>query len=119
MEVHREIGPGFPEEYYQHALELEFQIQNVAVEPQKPVPMLYKERQIGMNYLDFEIDGKIILEIKSVNQLTNVHMFQVLKYLAVSNLSVALLINFGKGKLEQQRILPTSKWQEFKKEEKQ
>ena len=119
MDVHREIGPGFPEEYYQRALEMEFQNQGLSAEPQKPLPMLYKEAQIGMNYLDFEIDEKLILEIKSVYQLTNVHMFQVLKYLAVSNLSVALLVNFGKEKLEQRRILPTSKWQGFKKDSQQ
>ena len=57
---------------------------------------------------------ELILEIKSVNQLTNVHMFQVLKYLAASNLQVALLVNFGKAKLEYKRILPTSKWQNCK-----
>ncbi len=115
MSVHREIGPGFPEQYYQKALEMEFASQGVSYEAQKSLPMLYKETQIGMNYLDFEIDEKLILEIKSANQLTNVHMFQVLKYLAVSNLSVALLVNFGQEKLEHRRILPTSKWQEFKK----
>ena len=114
MDVHRELGPGFPEEYYQKALELEFVTQGIICEAQKPLPMLYKETQVGMNFLDFEIDEKLILEIKSVHQLTNVHMFQVLKYLSVSNFDVALLVNFGKEKLEYRRILPTSKWQEFK-----
>ena len=114
MDVHREVGPGFPEEYYQKALELEFDLQHVRFESQKPLPMYYKEKQIGMNYLDFEIDEKLVLEIKSVNRLTNVHMFQVLKYLAVSECTVALLVNFGGAKLEYQRLLPTRKWQEFK-----
>lgn len=115
MDVHREIGPGFPEEYYQKALEMELDNQGIAFEAQKPLPMLYKETQIGMNYLDFEIGEKLILEIKSVNQLNNVHMFQVLKYLSVSNLDIALLVNFGNEKLEYKRFLPTQKWQEYKK----
>jgi GxxExxY protein len=119
MDVHREIGPGFPEAYYQKALELEFENQGVLFEAQKPLSMMYRETQIGLNYLDFEIAETLIVEIKSVNRLTNVHMFQVLKYLAVSNLSVALLVNFGNAKLEYKRILPTRKWQEFKQQIKQ
>ncbi|MBI1804515.1 MAG: GxxExxY protein [Ignavibacteriae bacterium] len=114
MEVHRELGPGLPEEYYQKSLEVEFAEQGVLFEAQKPLPLHYKQVQVGMNYLDFEIVEALILEIKSVNQLTNVHMFQVLKYLAVSNLQVALLVNFGKARLEYRRLLPTKKWQEFK-----
>jgi GxxExxY protein len=114
MEVHRELGPGFPEEYYQKALEVGFAERNVLFEAQKPIPLYYKQIQVGMNYLDFEIGEILILEIKSVSQLTNVHMFQVLKYLAASGLNVALLVNFGKSKLEYKRILPTKKWQEFK-----
>src|SRR5438045_5831988 len=86
MEIHREMGPVFPEEYYQRALEIEFQNQGVGADTQKPLAMLYKDTQIGMNYLDFEICEQLILEIKSVNRLNNVHMFQVLKYLSVSNL---------------------------------
>jgi len=100
MDVHREIGPGFPEEYYQKALELEFEERHIPFEPQKPLPMFYKDHQIGLNYLDFEIDEKLILEIKSVNKLTEVHLFQVLKYLAVSGLDLALLVNFGNARLE-------------------
>ena len=114
MEVHRELGPGFPEEYYQKALEFEFSGGKIAAEPQKSLVMLYKNIQVGLNYLDFEIEKKLILEIKSVNRLNDVHMYQVLKYLAVSNLSVALLVNFGNAKLEHRRVLPTRKWQEFR-----
>ncbi len=116
MDVHREIGPGFPEEYYQKALQVEFADRKIPFLSQRPLPMVYKDTQIGLNFLDFEIEDKLILEIKSVNQLTDVHLFQVLKYLSVSGLQVALLVNFGKGKLEHKRILPTKKWQEFKED---
>ena len=114
MDVHRELGPGFPEEYYQNALEIEFPLRAILFKPQKPLAMTYKGHKIGQNYLDFEVENKLILEIKSENKLTDVHLFQVLKYLAVSGLDVALLVNFGNTKLEQRRILPPKKWQEFK-----
>jgi GxxExxY protein len=114
MEVHRELGPGFPEQYYQKALQFEFPERRIVAEAEKAFIMPYKHIQVGLNYLDFEIERKLILEIKSVNRLNEVHMFQVLKYLAVSNLPVALLVNFGNTKLEYRRVLPTSKWQEFR-----
>lgn len=85
MNIHREVGPGFPETYYQRALEIEFADGDIPFVSQSPVPMLYKDIQIGVNYLDFLIDKKIILEIKSANLLTNVHMSQVLKYLNSNN----------------------------------
>lgn len=119
MEVHRVLGPGFPEQYYQRSLEFEFGEQRIVAEPQKGIPLLYKNVQVGMSFLDFEIEHQLILEIKSVNQLTDVHLFQVLKYLSVTNLDVALLVNFGREKLEYRRILPTHKWQEFKRDSQQ
>jgi len=108
MEVHRELGPGFPEEYYQKALEIEFQACGVTFEPQKPIPMLYKETQI---------DEQMILEIKSVNALNNIHLFQTLKYIGVTKRPVALLVNFGKASLEYKRVLPTKKMQEHWKKD--
>ena len=112
MEVHRELGPGFPEEYYQKALEIEFGYQHVLFEPQKPVQVLYKETQVGLNYLDFVIDEKVILEIKSVNRLNDVHKFQIIKYFAATQYDIALLINFGQVKLQYERLLPPLKIQE-------
>jgi len=114
MKIHSEVGPGFPEEYYQKALEIEFNEQHIPFESQYPVPILYHDIQIGMNYLDFLINEKIILGIKSVNSLNNVHLFQVLKYLGYTGLDLALLINFGREKLEFKRVLPTRKMMNFR-----
>ena len=116
MEVHRELGPGFHERYYQRALQLEFSHQHLAAKPQKYFSMKYKDVKIGKSFIDFEIDGRLLLEIKSVSELTNLHLFQVLKYLQLTNLNVALLVNFGKPKLEYKRILPPKKWQDFKEQ---
>lgn len=112
MEVHNTIGPGFPEEYYQKALEIEFSLNKIEFVPQKPLPMEYKGTVIGMNYLDFLIEENIILEIKSVKQLDNVHLWQTLKYVQVSGLDIALLVNFGQTKLQYKRVLPTIKMQQ-------
>ena len=114
MEVHRELGPGFPEEYYQKALEYEFAQAGVGFEPQKPLIVSYKEIQVGMNFLDFLIDEKLILEIKSVKEINDIHRFQVIKYFASSEYIVALLVNFGGVKLEYERMLPPIKIQQRK-----
>jgi GxxExxY protein len=113
MDVHRELGPGFPEEYYQRALEYEFTQRHLPSQPQAPLAMFYKDFQVGVNYLDFDIDETLILEIKSVNQFTKTQLYQVLKYLSVAKRSVALLVNFGNQSLEYKRIFPAKKIQEF------
>ena len=114
MKIHSEVGPGFPEEYYQKALEVEFAVDNISFESQTPVLILYKGIQLGINYLDFLIDEQIILEIKSINKLTNIQLFQTIKYLGYTNLDVVLLVNFGTPKLEYKRVLPTKKMLEFR-----
>ena len=116
MKIHTEVGPGFPEEYYQRALEHVFADEAIPFEPQKPVPIMFRDIQLGINYLDFLIDEKIILEIKSANVLSSVHMFQTLKYIGYTGLDIALLINFGKEKLEYKRVLATQKMLEFRRE---
>ncbi len=109
MRVHSVLGCGHPEEIYQKALEEEFRISKIPYEPQKAVSILYKDVQVGLRYLDFVMDDKIILEIKSVNNLNSEHEFQVLSYFAATSYLVALLINFGKSKLEYKRLLPSKK----------
>ncbi len=111
MEVHTELGPGFPEEYYQKALEIEFGNQNLPFEPQKPAQVLYKDAQVGMNFLDFVVEEKVIVEIKSVRSLDDIHRFQVMKYFAATEYNVALLVNFGLAKLQFERLLPPKKLQ--------
>ncbi len=114
MSVHNGLGPGFPEDFYQKALEYEFRKQELVFEPQKPVQVMYEEIQVGLCYLDFVVEDKLIVEIKSVKMLDNVHKFQVIKYLAATDYALALLINFGQSRLQYERILPTKKIQEFR-----
>jgi len=111
MKVHKELGPGFPEEYYQKALEYEFPKNNVFAEPQKPIEVFYESICVGTSFLDFAIENILILEIKSTSDLNDIHRFQVIKYLASTNYPVVLLINFGESGLKYERILPPEKIQ--------
>lgn len=116
MEVHRELGPGFPESFYQKALEFEFSVQRIGAVPQKDLLVEYKGTQIGLCYLDFLIEDRVILEIKALGQLEGAHRAQVIKYLTAAGLDVALLVNFGTTSLQHERILPPLSVQEHRKQ---
>ena len=117
MTVHSTLGPGHPEEIYQKALECELQANKIPFESQKAVSILYKGSQVGLRYLDFLVDDNVIVEIKSVNQLDMSHEWQVLSYFAATPYEVALLINFGKPKLEYKRMLPSKKILEHRRKD--
>jgi len=114
MKVHSGLGPGFPEDYYQKALVYEFDRQNIPFEPQKAAVVCYEDVQVGLNYLDFVLMEQLILEIKSVRMLDDVHRFQVIKYFASTDYDVALLVNFGQTSLQHERLLPPKKILEFR-----
>lgn len=114
MEVHRTLGPGFPEEFYQKALEHELALQKIDFEPQKHLLVEYKGKQVGLCYLDFLIENKLILEIKALSQIDGTHRAQVIKYLTAMKLDVALLVNFGATSLQHERILPPMSVQEHR-----
>ena len=128
MTVHSTLGPGHPEEIYQKALEYELRDNKISFESQKAVSILYKGSQVGLRYLDFLVDDKVIVEIKSANQIellpfdrlrvvseVEPHQWQVLSYFAATPYEVALLINFGTPKLEYKRMLPSKKILEHRK----
>jgi GxxExxY protein len=96
IEVHRNLGPGLLESAYQAALAYELNQRGYKVEQQKPLPMLYKDIKLDAGYrLDFLVDGKIILEIKSSDKIIPIHDAQILSYLRLSGCKVGLLINFN------------------------
>ena len=109
MEVHNHLGPDHNEEVYQKALENEFNTQGLAFEPQKSVSIEYKGSQVGLRFLDFVVDDRVIVEIKATSELTSLHQWQVLYYFAATEYPIALLINFGSDKLEYKRLLPNEK----------
>lgn len=95
IEVHRELGPGLLESAYQRALAYELMLRNVPFEEQKLCPIKYKDLLIEDAYrLDFLINGVVVVEIKTVESLLEIHDAQVLTYLKFSNCQVGLLMNF-------------------------
>lgn len=105
MEVHRILGPGFLEAVYQAALEHELTLRGIPFERQKRLAVVYKGQIVGEYIADLVIDGKIILELKAVSQLTPAHEAQAHHYLAATGLHLAILLNFGAPSLERKRIV--------------
>jgi len=105
MEVHRILGGGFLEAVYQAALEHELTLRGIPFEHQVKLPITYKGVLTGEYMADLVIDGKLILELKSVSRLLPAHQAQAMHYLAATGLRVALLLNFGGSSLEHKRII--------------
>ena len=96
FEVRKELGCGFMERVYQEALEYEFQVRGIPYEREKVLPILYKGHEIGEPYrADFVCYGKIIVELKAVQELNDLHRAQIINYLKVANMKLGLLVNFG------------------------
>jgi GxxExxY protein len=95
IEVHKLLGPGLLESAYQRALAHEFRLRNIAFEEQKLCPVTYKDLVIDDAYrLDFLVDGLVVVELKTVDALLDVHDAQVLTYLKFSGTHIGLLLNF-------------------------
>lgn len=95
IEVHRELGPGLLESAYQRALAHELRLRGVAFEEQKLCPVTYKDLLIEDAYrLDFLVNGLVVVELKTVDALLDVHEAQVLTYLKFTGCHVGLLLNF-------------------------
>ncbi len=102
IEAHRNLGPGLLESAYQTALAYELDHRGYKVEQQKPLPMQYKEIKLDAGYrLDFLINEKVIVEIKSSDKIIPIHDAQILSYLKLSGCKVGLFINFNVKLLKQ------------------
>jgi GxxExxY protein len=104
MKVHAALGNGFQEVIYQTALEIELQDSHLRFARELSMPIFYKNKQIGERRVDFFVEEKIIVEIKAIIQLENVHLAQAKNYLEAYNMEVGLLINFGSISLQFKRI---------------
>jgi GxxExxY protein len=108
MEVHRNKGHGFSEPVYQECMEIELAMRDPPAIPQKEMLIFYKSRQLKKTYIaDFVAYGKIIVELKALDRLTEREEAQVINYLKASGFEVAVLINFGAPSLEWKRIVLT------------
>jgi GxxExxY protein len=96
IEVHRELGPGLLESAYQKALAHEFTFRGIAFDEQKFCPVRYKDLLIDDAYrLDFLVNGLVVVELKTVDALIDVHEAQVLTYLKFTGCRLGLLLNFN------------------------
>lgn len=94
--VHKALGPGLLESAYQECLAHEFSSLGLKFEREKPLPIIYKDVRLDCGYrLDFLVEGAVILEVKSVEDLLAIHEAQLLSYLKLSGFHVGLLINFN------------------------
>lgn len=109
MEVHRILGPDYLEAVYQTALAHELDLQTVKYEREKRLPVVYKGILAGHYIADFVVEEKIILELKSVTQLTKQHKAQAINYLMTTGFKLAILINFGERSLKYERIIHKAK----------
>ena len=95
IRVHRALGPGFLESVYEEALAVEFALTGIQFVRQYTVPLFYRDHQIGEHRLDFLVEGKIIVELKAVSELADIHFAIGRSYLKATNLEDGLILNFA------------------------
>ncbi len=96
LQIHKILGPGLLESAYEECLYFDLVNAGLKVEKQKSLPLIYKEIKLDAGYrVDFLIENKVIIEIKSIDALHPIHTAQVLTYLKLSSCKLALLINFN------------------------
>lgn len=104
MEVHRQFGNGFQEVVYQRALAIEMSMQGLSFEREMEMPLYYKGHDVGTRRVDFFVEGKIMVELKAIVQLEDVHLAQAINYLEAYHMQTGLLINFGNTSLQFKRV---------------
>ncbi|MEO6668908.1 MAG: GxxExxY protein [Ferruginibacter sp.] len=104
MKVHSELGNGFQEVIYQRSLTLEMKKQGLAFNREMEMIIYYCGEEVGNRRVDFLVENKIMVELKAVAKLEDVHLSQALNYLEAYKLDTGLLINFGSKSLEFKRV---------------
>ena len=111
IEVHNELGCGFLEAVYQEALEIELQKRKIPYKREALINIKYKGHKLQKEYFaDFICYGNIIVELKALNKIEDLHKSQVINYLKATNMKLGLLINFGGEQLEYKRLIRYDKY---------
>lgn len=105
MTVHNELGNGFLEKVYENAMAVELRSRGIGVAAQVSIEVTYKGAPVGNYVADMVVAGKVLCELKALDQLTTIHQSQVLHYLKATGLPVGLLINFGTERLQVKRLV--------------
>lgn len=96
LKVHKALGPGLLESAYEECLFYELSKAGLFVEKQKPLPLIYEEVKLEIGYrVDIIVENKVIIEVKSIDALNDVHLAQILTYLKLSGCKLGMLINFN------------------------
>ncbi|NBP68074.1 MAG: GxxExxY protein [Cytophagia bacterium] len=96
IRVHKELGPGLLESTYEECLCFELRESGLFVEKQKALPVIYRDVKLDCGYrLDLMVEGKVIVEVKSVQELNDIHLAQILTYLKLAKCKLGLLMNFN------------------------
>ncbi len=102
IKVHTALGPGLLESAYEECLYYELIKEGLRVQKQKPLPLIYHEVKLEVGYrVDLLVEEKVIIEVKAVDQLNDVHLAQVLTYLKLNNNKLGLLINFNVARVKE------------------
>jgi GxxExxY protein len=104
MKVHSTLGNGFQEVIYQRALAIEMEKQGLSFTREMEMPIFYDDHDIGTRRVDFFVEGIIMLELKALIKLEDVHLAQAMNYCQAYHLPIGLLINFGSKSLEFKRV---------------
>lgn len=103
--VHKEKGPGFLESIYENCLKIEFRKRGILAEFQKEIDVFYEGELVGTHRLDILVNGELVVELKAVKALDDVHFAQVRSYLRAANLKHGMLINFATLTLTVKRVM--------------
>ncbi|NUM31043.1 MAG: GxxExxY protein [Bacteroidetes bacterium] len=105
MRVHSTLGNGFQEVIYQRALEIEMRLEDLEFQREMEMPIYYRDEQIGTRRVDFFVENEIMVELKAIIELEDVHLAQAINYLEAYNMKTGLLINFGSKSLTFKRLI--------------
>ena len=104
IKVHKKLGPGFVERIYEKALAYEFKKANINFREQVDIKVKYEDIELGYQRVDFIVE-EVIVELKSVSEISEIHEAQLLSYLKATNKKVGLILNFAKKKLDIKRMV--------------
>ncbi len=105
MQVHNKLGFGFLEKIYENSLMVLLKREGITAKQQAPITVYFEGENVGEYFADILIEDKIILELKSADNIVNAHRAQTLNYLKATGLGLAIILNFGKERLEYERLV--------------
>ena len=105
LEVHNELGCGFLEKVYENALMILLDGEGIPAKQQAPADVYFQHKVVGQYFVDILVDNKVILELKTVEAIANIHKAQLLNYLRATGIKLGLILNFAKPRFEYKRLV--------------